>query len=135
MVSNDDNSTVYTLLEDTPLQSNGLTATTPAIQGTINHYSINGETLITASNLDYNNRLYFTESNIAENGIYIRNVNRVNYDEWKPTTNLLLQPVGTRCYKFGVDADGSRCKSICIQIIHRCFFTDKIIPRAAYLTQ
>lgn len=107
MVSDLENSVVYTLTQDTTLCSDGVTVDNiPAIQGVINTYTINGESVITAANLDYNNRLYFTEFDIAENGIFIEGeLNR----EWEKVDNLVLQPLGSCCYKFGVTEDGSSC--------------------------
>lgn len=107
MVSDLENSVVYTLTQDTTLCSDGITVdNVPAIQGVINTYTINGESVITAANLDYNHRLYFTEFDIAENGIFIDGeFNR----EWVKVDNLILQPLGSCCYKFGVTEDGSAC--------------------------
>ena len=52
-----------------------------ALQGSHHTYRINDSYIITAKDLDYNNRLYFKESNVAENGIFIHWVNdgNVNY--------------------------------------------------------
>lgn len=107
MVSDLENSVVYTLTQDVTLRSDGVTVDNiPALQGVINTYTINGESVITAANLDYNNRLYFTEFDIAENGIFIEGeLNR----EWEKVDNLVLQPLGSCCYKFNVTEDGSSC--------------------------
>lgn len=107
MISDVDNSVVYTVLQDVKLSSSGLTIDgIPAIQGIYNSYTINGQTTITSANLDYNNRLYFTELDIPENGIFITDDTR---STWTKVDNLVLQPNGTRCYKFGLTEDGSRC--------------------------
>lgn len=107
MVSDLENSVVYTLTQDATLCSDGITVEgIPAIQGVINTYTINGESVITAANLNYNNRLYFTEIDIPENGIFIEgDLKR----DWKRVDNLVLEPLGTCCYKFGVTEDGSAC--------------------------
>ena len=107
MISDLENSVVYTLTQDATLCSDGITVEgIPAIQGVINTYTINGESVITAANLDYNNRLYFTEIDIPENGIFIEgDLKR----DWKRVDNLVLEPLGTCCYKFGVTEDGSAC--------------------------
>ena len=107
MVSDLENSVVYTLTQDVILRSDGVTVDNiPALQGVINTYTINGESVITAANLDYNNRLYFTEFDIAENGIFIEG--ELNRD-WEKVDNLVLQPLGSCCYKFSVTEDGSAC--------------------------
>lgn len=106
MISNSDNSIVYTTIADVTLGSDGITQTVNARQGVINTYTVNDDTNITAANLDYNNRLYFTELDIAENGIFIEDESK---HEWKQVDNLVLQPYGTYCYKFGLNDSGTMC--------------------------
>ena len=108
MVANSENDIIYTITEEATLNSNGTTKSVNAIQGVITDYDINGDTLITAANIDYNNRIYFTETNIAENGIFIKN-DTYDYNDWIPVDNLQIQALGTPCYKFGVTPDGSGC--------------------------
>ena len=79
-------------------------------------YTLFGEKKITAENLDDKYRLYFTERNIAENGIFITNVSAYNsdtpnYDKWKRVDGLnterLISPNNDYFpYKFGVTRDG-----------------------------
>lgn len=107
MFSDVDNSIVYTTTEDVTVFSDGSTATVPVIQGAVNEYSVNGSTIITVDMLDSNNRVYFTELNIPENGIFISNVDKA--ERWSQCDNLLLEPLGTPCYKFGLTLDGMRC--------------------------
>lgn len=114
MLCNEDNSIVYTIVEDNPfLTSDGYTYEYKALQGTIKEYTLNNSPLITYNSLDYNNRIYFKELNIAENGIFIQNVkndiNQRNYRDWKKVTNLMTEPLNTYCYKFGISKDGSKC--------------------------
>lgn len=115
MFSDIDNSIVYTILEEVDIPSNGNAVTVDAVQGTIHEYSVNGSNIITADMLDENNRVYFTELNIPENGIFIENVSR-RADEndeldlkWKQSDNLLIEPLAKKCYKFGLSLDGTRC--------------------------
>ena len=44
------------------------------IEGNVQTLTINGSTTITLKNLDSNNRIYFSEPNVAENGIFVRNI-------------------------------------------------------------
>lgn len=107
MFSDVDNTVVYTITEDVTIKSDGITVDNiDAIQGVINTYTINGESNITTANLDYNNRLYLTELDIPENGIFVSDDFR---QTWSKVDNLVLQPLGTRCYKFGLTDDGSMC--------------------------
>ena len=107
MFSDVDNSVVYTITEELDIKSDGNPTSVFAVQGAINEYSINGSTTITADMLDSNRRLYFTEINIPENGIFISNVDEGEY--WEAADNLLILPQGTKCYKFGLTLDGRKC--------------------------
>lgn len=51
-----------------------------AIEGKITDFTINGDTNIKLDSLDANNRLYFNEYNIAENGIFIKRGGDLNWD-------------------------------------------------------
>lgn len=108
MISDADKSTVYTLTEDVNLEDSGELTTANAIEGTIVDYDINGEKTIIITNLDYNNRIYFPTTDIAENGIFIRNSNQQS-TMWKKVDNLTIQPAKTLCYKFGLTRDGFSC--------------------------
>lgn len=128
-VSDDNNETIYTLLGDV-VGANGepitvgrpATYTVTAIEGTLNDFIINGSNRITYSNLDSQNRLYFNEINIAQNGVIISersdfsdfNVNELlgsgaefesddsNY--WRRVTNLNQYVAGQKIYKLGIDS-------------------------------
>ena len=78
-----------------------------AIQGGIYHYTINNSPNIMLSSLDYDNRLYFSEKDIAENGIYISNVGESSL--WSAVDNLYIQQLGEKCFKFGIDPKSDRC--------------------------
>lgn len=113
MFTDDSNSVVYTAIEPTVLSYKVETPITVR-EGVVTTYTVNNDPLITLANLDNNNRLYFTEKDIAENGIFITNVdskkvNFKNYTEWKQVSNLETQPAKTRCYKFGITLDESIC--------------------------
>lgn len=113
MFTDTDSSIVYTSTSPLTIESRTETSI-PVIEGTVAKYTVNNDALITMQNLDNNNRLYFTETNIAENGIFITTVdstkpNFTNYEEWTCVDNIQVQPRGTLCYKFGVTIDGSVC--------------------------
>jgi hypothetical protein len=79
----------------------------PCIEGQISQCeSINESNLITASQLDANNRYYLPEIQIAENGIFVYSAkaNLTDGDSWTQVTNLNTQPAGNRIYKFGYDS-------------------------------
>jgi len=89
--------------------------TTPLIvkvmQGVAVTYSLNGEEVIKVSDLDSENRLYFSTTDVAQNGVFICNVaeeeDRV-YD-WKRVDNLLIQKLGEKNFEFGITDDGYSC--------------------------
>lgn len=108
MVSNDDNSIVYTLISDVALSSDGSIANCECIQGVIQDFMVNGDTIITTQNLDSKNRIYFGNYNIAENGIFIKN-SLFGYDDWKRVDNLNIENYGSPVFKFGVSSENGVC--------------------------
>jgi len=112
MICDQDSEVVYTITEEKTLKTDGTIQTFNAVQGIVVEYDTNGETLITTSNLDSNNRLYFTDQRVAENGIFIKNAgDSVNYLSWKKKDNLLYEELSSsNCfYKFGVSQDLKTC--------------------------
>ena len=119
MVSDESSNLVYTLLgtsgsfvptSGTNLPFDGTVQTFDAIQGIPVKYDINGSNVITASNLDENNRLYFSTSDIAQNGIFITHTNGANdYADWIRKDNLYVENLGNTFYKFGVLPGTNTC--------------------------
>lgn len=109
MLTDVDASVVYTIKPNNTLVWSEQQQIFEVIEGIATEYTINNDSLITLANLDYNNRLYFTDMNIAENGIFITNVNKDTYNDWNRVDNLEVQPPKTYCYKFGLTLDGSMC--------------------------
>ena len=106
---------VYTLLEDFSVdKSNRLSTGKLAIQGQLKQLSVLGDddtdtkTLIQTYNLDDQNRLYFPDVEVAENGIFI---NKEVYDPivnpsaWHRVDNLNDQELNTKVFKFGFDSE------------------------------
>lgn len=104
-----DSTIVYTTIESKDLNLDGTPTTIKAIQGTPLDYDINGEMLIRPSDLDYNNRLYFLYNNVAQNGIFIKNIDQENYDSWEARENLIVEELGQKVYKFGIDSLTNSC--------------------------
>lgn len=81
-----------------------------AIQGVPVDFSLSGNKLITVENLDNDNRLYFADYNVAENGVFITNAGEEdNYNKWERKDNLSVENYGNYYYKFGVSKDGNYC--------------------------
>ena len=124
-VSDDEGENIYTLMESIKEIVPGTPGkySVIAMQGTLNDFEVNGSTQITLNNLDTQNRLYFNEYNIAQNGIIISNFsdfsdynyeqmsgtsvteneNYEYYNKWRRVTNLNQYTAGNRIYKLGID--------------------------------
>ena len=107
MVCNDDNSVVFTTTEEVILPTDGTVRAVPVIQGSKVDYTINDQELITIDYLDNENRLYFNDTNVAENGIFIRNDKQENTNSWNRVDNLTVEQLGQKVYKFGVLANSN----------------------------
>lgn len=112
MVSDESGEVVYTLLEDVTLHTISRYARAQCIQGVINQYEVNGVDTITLDNLDEYNRIYFNETMIAENGIFVANNtgSNLNYiGDWERVDNLESRPLGSKIFKFGVLPNSDTC--------------------------
>ena len=116
---------VYTLLKDATFQTKSPSQESVlAMEGTINDLVINGNTLIDVNYLDSQNRLYFLQPNVAQNGIFISeestfdkvNIEDTNYDSedttydgfnesntWQRVTNIYQHLPGSKVFQFGID--------------------------------
>ncbi len=90
-----------------------------ALEGTINDFEINGNTCIDATYLDSQNRLYFVQPNVAQNGIFISDnstFSEVSFEDsnyqpedlefsqrWRRVTTLYQQLPGSKVFQFGID--------------------------------
>ena len=119
-VSDDDTTIIYTLMQDVTRegetgfklgQSDRISVL--AMEGVLNNFEVNGSTQITYANLDSQNRLYFTQSNVAQNGIFISNNadfsdfifndNSADSEGWRRVDNLNQYVAGNYIYKLGID--------------------------------
>lgn len=111
---------IYTTLKDCePLTiQNKYSEIVPAIQGSIVKYEINGDSKITLDKLDENLRLYFPETMIAQNGIFIMPASDINPSaftnnnpeiDWIAVDNLNAYPAKSKIFKFGVSASTNSC--------------------------
>lgn len=110
MISDDSGEIVYTLLDPVVLNTSQRTGSAECIQGVVKDYEVNGVSLITLDNLDAYNRIYFDESLIAQNGVFIANDNgtstSLNYiGDWSRVDNLESNSLNSKIFKFGVTSD------------------------------
>jgi len=84
-----------------------------AMEGNIVDYQVSDTTTITLNNLDANNRLYFNNVNVAENGIFIGNIDDQgkvrDWLQWYLVDNLEATQLSQTCYKFGVLPNSNTC--------------------------
>ena len=73
-----------------------------AIQGKLKTLSILGNNIIQLENLDINNRIYFPEAAVAENGVLI--TSDVEVDDWIRVDNLNEQEYLSPVFYFGYDS-------------------------------
>ena len=110
MVSNEDGDLVYTLIEDVVLSSTDRTKVGIALQGVIKNYEVNGVDVIKLDNLDDNNRIYFNERMIAENGIFISSASQNEFiSDWERVDTLQTRELNAKIFKFGVTPDSDTC--------------------------
>lgn len=107
---------IYTLLQDVTFKEDkDVSLTGRAIEGSIQDFKVNGSEVIKLNNLDTRNRIYFTERNVAQNGIFISNnpefsdldITAIQIDKesvWSRVDNLAQYRRGSKVFKFGIDA-------------------------------
>lgn len=109
MVSDAQSNIVYTLISEPIFNMENTVVSVPAIEGIITDLRINGSDVITLANLDSRNRIYFDDYSVAENGIFISNVDTTDRTPWVKVDNLLIYPSNTKCYEFGIDSRNEMC--------------------------
>lgn len=109
MVCDENNEFIYTTLTDIYFDKNHQTRSVKAIEGIITTLNLNGQEVIELSNLDYHNRLYFHDNNVAENGIFIYNDGGSDNDYWTMVDNLQVEPLGKKYFEFGIDSRKNVC--------------------------
>lgn len=113
MVTDSNNEKVYTILEDvtlSPLASSMQKVYyANAIEGKVVDFTINGSTAVYLDNIDNDLRLYFTEKNVAENGIFIKSADDLYYNDWKRVDNIVSYPLGSKVFEFGVLPNSDTC--------------------------
>lgn len=106
MLTNSEGDVIYTVVSDTQTLTDNTTFVVDVLQGAIKDFVVNGQSMITTQNLDSENKLYFPESNVAQNGIFV--VSDDTYT-WEKVDNLPLNSGGNRVYTFGLDTVTNTC--------------------------
>lgn len=120
-ISDDKNNIIYTTLQDALFKANtktGYQDSILSIEGEVNDYTINGVEVITLANLDGDNKLYFTETNIAQNGIFISSTADFNVNvtpentllgDWRQVNNVYQAGSEEKVFRFGIDPVSGTC--------------------------
>lgn len=110
-IKDTDDTINYVTLKAIDLSNDNPTKSVPCIEGELVTCETDNDNIISISLLDDNNRYYLPEVSIAENGIFITNVNdNLNSlqegDEWEKVDNLNAKGLGedNKYYKFGFDS-------------------------------
>ena len=108
-LQNAEKTIVYTTLSKVRLYSNDPDniVYVDAIEGRTNSINASGDG-VDLSNLDENYRIYFKETNVAENGIFVADHNSNVYD-WERVDNVSSYPLGSKVFEFGLNNDETSC--------------------------
>ena len=119
IISDSDGKINYTLMGqteigDTITLTKGKSQQGLVMEGAIQDFTVGGSNIVKLENLDNNLRLYFSEKNVAENGIFISNLkdgkfNYANVQNWVKVDNLASTESTQKCYKFGVLPNSNTC--------------------------
>lgn len=109
-IKNSDNTVNYVTTVAKTISNTESVVVIPCIEGELVECETDDDNIISITLLDDNFRYYLPETRIAENGIFIYNINDgqvVLSDgeaEWTRVDNLNIQPIGDRVFKFGFDS-------------------------------
>ena len=105
VVSNEDGTVNYTQIEPLDVIGTNKTTSTLFMEGTLQVLSINNEQRLTMENIDSNNRVYFPDAYVAQNGVFVENISGNSIDNvWTRNNYLLTQPKGTKVFKIDFDS-------------------------------
>ena len=79
VASDDDEGITFVLVEDATINTRGTSVTKRALQGNVQELNVGDTNIIQLSNIDDNNRIYLPSLLVAENGIFIKNINSKSY--------------------------------------------------------
>lgn len=103
IITNDDSSIQFILTQPATITGKNIPVEVEAIQGSISTLTSGDSDTILLESIDTNHRVYFPVTMVAENGVFICNVDTPN-SYWDRTTNLNTSLAGTYVYKFGYDS-------------------------------
>lgn len=95
-----------TTVTGTISRETNFTVTVPVIEGSLKDLIVEDSDVIRLNNLDDRNRVYFPVSAVAQNGVFITNLDEEV--EWDRVMMLNSQKLGQKIYKFGYDSHVGR---------------------------
>lgn len=116
--TNEEGNINYTLIGEFSIKEDGVpvaasTNLSYLLEGYPKSYEVNGESTITLSNLDTDRRLYFQDTLVAENGIFIKSKDAAwDFNDpkgWQRVDNLESTTLGSKVFKFGVLPGNETC--------------------------
>lgn len=100
-----DDSINYVTLESLNLTSDIYFGNVECIEGELVECETDDNNIVSIFHLDDNKRYFLPETQIAENAIFVTNIeNNIQGDEWKKVSNLNAQSLGSKVFKFGFDS-------------------------------
>ena len=105
-ITDTDNTLTYTLIKNNiTIHEKNVAVSGTFIEGTKSTINVGDSTIIQLSNLDDNNRIYFPEIMVAENGIFIEGgVTTTKDNNWTLVSNLNSYTLNSKIFKFGFDS-------------------------------
>lgn len=108
-ITNADKDINYVTTSQAVLLNDQTQVVVPCIEGQIVRCESDTDNIITLAQLDDNNRYYLPELQVAENGIFVYNINdNIKSDLWESVDNLNTQPTKAKVFKFGFDSQEYR---------------------------
>lgn len=121
-ITNAEKTFTYTTIEDCVIDLSIKYNTVKALEGSVKQLDVNNKIVITEDMLDRNNRIYLADYYIAENGIFISNIdaeNKPTNDFWVKVDNLKTKSLGTstdsssgslgKMFSFDIDPISNLC--------------------------
>ena len=102
-ITSQDGTVSFVTITDRQYNKNDEYVTVDALQGVLGTLKVADSDVIHLENLNNQNRIYFSESIVAENGVFVTSVDDKKI-RWKKTENLNLELPNTHCFKFGYDS-------------------------------
>lgn len=103
-----DDTVNYVTLDTVYFNADTTSKVVKCIEGELIECETDDDNIVSMLQIGDNHRYYLPEVMVAENGIFVTNINNgVESEEWQQVYNLNTQKVGEHCYKFGYDSKAS----------------------------